>query len=160
MKKLQILEKLMSFETRSHNHDEINKLFDFVESITPKHLHTTNYNFNNQRALLITNTPNQELDTAFITHIDVVPASSYKMIIENDKIKGRGSMDMKGSVATILELLFNFQGNQKIGLLMTSDEEIGGENGVLKIIDDLKIKFAIIPDGGRDFKLEIGRAHV
>jgi acetylornithine deacetylase/succinyl-diaminopimelate desuccinylase-like protein len=44
-----------------------------------------------------------------------------------------------------------------IGILLTSDEEIGGMNGVRYCIDELKIGggMALIPDGGFNWNIEI-----
>ena len=90
-------------------------------------------------------------------HLDVVPAKKEDFIpkIKGDRIYARGSGDMKGAVAVMIEVLKYFSKQQNIpslGLMLTTDEEIGGENGVNYLINKkgYESKFAIIPDGGWD----------
>ena len=56
--------------------------------------------------------------------MDVVPAEKYECIETEKEIKGRGAFDMKGSVATALELFKNLDTKKKVALFITSDEEI------------------------------------
>ncbi|SFV53443.1 N-succinyl-L,L-diaminopimelate desuccinylase [hydrothermal vent metagenome] len=87
----------------------------------------------------------------FAGHTDVVPVGDedkwlsppFEATIKNNKLYGRGSADMKGSIAafiTALETFINvnpdFQGS--IGLLITSDEEGPAINGTIKVLDYLK----------------------
>ena len=90
-------------------------------------------------------------------HLDVVPAKKEDFIpkIKGNRIYARGSGDMKGAVAVMIEVLKYFSKQQNIpslGLMLTTDEEIGGENGVNYLINKkgYKSKLAIIPDGGWD----------
>ena len=60
---------------------------------------------------------------------------------------------MKGALAILLELFLKAHREQpgiSLGLVITSDEEIGGMHGLRYLIEDcgLRCQLAIIPDGG------------
>lgn len=72
-------------------------------------------------------------------HLDVIPGKEhqYQPKINNDKLYGVGSMDMKAGVAC---LIFVFKEvskkvNYPLGLQLVTDEEIGGFNGTKYQID-------------------------
>lgn len=84
-------------------------------------------------------------------HIDVVPIASpekwtvdpFEGEIKEDKIWGRGTIDDKSSVIAILESVENllavgFQPQRTIYLSFGHDEEVGGEQGAVKIANYLK----------------------
>jgi acetylornithine deacetylase/succinyl-diaminopimelate desuccinylase-like protein len=66
---------------------------------------------------------------------------------------------MKMALATYIHLFKSLGESLKdydIGILLTSDEEIGGMNGVQYCLDELKISggIALIPDGGFNWNVE------
>lgn len=89
-------------------------------------------------------------------HLDVITHSDshcYRSHIENGRIIGPGSADMKGPLAILLEIFRNLHmqyDNLSLGLAITSDEERGGESGVRFLFDEvgLRCEVAMIPDGG------------
>lgn len=89
-------------------------------------------------------------------HLDVVKHASpgsYCSEIRHGRIYGPGSGDMKGQLAIMIELLRRLKADQpniSVGLAITSDEEIGGKNGVQYLVETwgLRCGTAIIPDGG------------
>lgn len=96
-------------------------------------------------------------------HIDVVEPSDpsqYTMHIKNGKIYGRGTFDMKFAIAGYLEFARRLShtadlADYDFGILLTSDEELGGYDGVKHWLDEgWRTNIAVIPDGGRDWKLE------
>lgn len=89
-------------------------------------------------------------------HLDVVPADKEDFIprIKGSRLYGRGSGDMKDAVAMMMKVLKYFSKQKKkcsLGLILTTDEEIGGANGVGFLLKQkrYKSKLAFIPDGGR-----------
>ncbi len=64
-------------------------------------------------------------------HLDVVAASDkqFNSKIIGDKLYGRGALDMKGALATMLLLAQKSLIRSKHALLITTDEEIGGTKG-------------------------------
>ncbi len=88
-------------------------------------------------------------------HIDVVDGNidQFEPYIKDGKLFGRGACDMKSGVAVLMQLMRYFsmrEDKPSIGLMITTDEEHGGENGVGYLLDSLSYRadLAIIPDGG------------
>ena len=82
-------------------------------------------------------------------HIDVVDAKDPQFVskIASGKLFGRGAIDMKGSVAVLLKLIKDYQKDEKsLSVLLSSDEESGGENGVKYVLTKIKPEFAIIAE--------------
>lgn len=85
----------------------------------------------------------------FAGHTDVVPTGDIKAwnfdpfagIVENDIIYGRGVVDMKGAIATMLSATLNFISSYKvdgsISFLITGDEEADGINGTNQVLGTL-----------------------
>lgn len=80
----------------------------------------------------------------FIGHTDVVPAYEkswsfppYELSIHDDKIYGRGTCDMKGAIVAFLaayERRFHEQPLTTVTLLLTSDEEGNGNDGIQHLL--------------------------
>jgi len=88
---------------------------------------------------------------AFAGHTDVVPTGPesewkyppFEPTIEGDLLYGRGTADMKGSLAAMLVACENFVKNHpdhngSIAFLITSDEEGPSVNGTVKVIEHLE----------------------
>jgi succinyl-diaminopimelate desuccinylase len=87
----------------------------------------------------------------FAGHTDVVPAGNsadwdsdpFKAEIRDGQLYGRGSADMKGSLAAMITACENFliehpQHNGSLAFLITSDEEAAAINGTVKAIETLQ----------------------
>ncbi|MBO1224676.1 MAG: M20/M25/M40 family metallo-hydrolase [Candidatus Scalindua sediminis] len=89
-------------------------------------------------------------------HLDVITHSDvqrYRSHIADGRIYGPGSADMKGPLAILLEIFRNLHTqyeNLPLGLVITSDEERGGESGIRFLFDEIGLRcdVAMIPDGG------------
>lgn len=93
-------------------------------------------------------------------HMDVVRASKYELTLnpDGDRIMGRGTGDMKGNDAAMVEAFGRLKDEESangIGLLLTGDEEIGGFDGARKIVDEggLRPSLVFIPDGEFNFDI-------
>ena len=146
------LKELLKYKTIKDNKEEFDKLFKYIKKITKKNLIIKEYVFNENKCLVISNVDTTNYDIIFCTHIDIVPCSTYDFKEDNQNIYGRGTIDMKGSVAVCLELLNNIKTNKKIALFITSDEEVDG-NCVYELLKIYNSKLAIVPDGGSNFTL-------
>ena len=89
-------------------------------------------------------------------HIDVVAHTDDAVFhpeISGDRIIGPGAGDMKGQLAILIHLFTAahraFPG-ASLGLVVTSDEEIGGMHGLRYLLQDVGLRCdkAIVPDGG------------
>ncbi|MGD6858517.1 MAG: succinyl-diaminopimelate desuccinylase [Enterobacteriaceae bacterium] len=87
----------------------------------------------------------------FLGHTDVVDANNlnlwkyppFSATIKNSKIYGRGVLDMKGAISSMIIAINRFIKSGKkyrgrIALLLTSDEEGNGKNGIKKVLKKLK----------------------
>lgn len=92
----------------------------------------------------------------FCAHLDVVALqeeAQYISHVKDGRIYGPGAADMKGPLAILLETFRDFHARSpgiSLGLIVTSDEERGGEYGVKYLFgeQDLRCNIAIIPDSG------------
>ena len=78
-------------------------------------------------------------------HLDVIEAEKdqFKPKIEGDKLIARGAGDMKGACATMMVIMKKlYQQNPKLSfaLMLTTDEEIGGFDGVKYLLEKEKYK--------------------
>jgi len=86
---------------------------------------------------------------AYAGHTDVVPtgdldkwkSNPFELTEIDSKLYGRGTSDMKGSVACILISIKDFINSNKdfkgsIIVILTSDEEGPAQNGIKKLVDD------------------------
>ncbi len=93
-------------------------------------------------------------------HLDTVPASFPEQFIariEDGKLHGRGAWDMKFAAACFIELLkakHHDLARYDIGILFTTDEELGGHS-VLKILKaGLRTQVVILPDSAMPWVIE------
>jgi len=104
----------------------------------------------------------------FNGHYDVVPAGEgwsfdpFKAFIDGDKVYGRGSVDMKGGIASILLAVKIFTSiykefNGSIEIALVPDEEIGGDSGTGYLVSEIsKPNYAIIAEGSGSNNIWIG----
>ena len=94
---------------------------------------------------------NQGPHLCFAGHVDVVPpgpsdlweSDPFNPVVRNGSLYGRGIADMKGAIACFLSALYEYVQNTShergsISLLLTSDEEGLGADGVPKMIPWMK----------------------
>jgi len=113
----------------------------------------------------------------FLGHTDVVPAGSnwdtepFSYSERDNKIYGRGTADMKGAIASMVEAIVEFMHTKPnidgtIAILLTSDEESSGKNGIKSVIpklqaDGIKIDYCLVGEPSSNMVLgdtvKIGR---
>ncbi|MDR0695650.1 MAG: succinyl-diaminopimelate desuccinylase [Holosporales bacterium] len=84
----------------------------------------------------------------FAGHVDVVPplvgwtTDPFVLTERNGYLYGRGTNDMKGPLSACLAAIYEFSKadhpNFSISVLLTSDEEIMGNNGTKRVVEHLK----------------------
>ena len=140
------LKKLIEFETVSNDKDKNRDALEWVEKQIKGY--ETQFKTYNGHPVLIVGSRNPKV--CLQAHIDVVPGKKedFKPKVKNGKLFGRGVYDMKFAIACYLEVLKEVK-SDKLGLLLTSDEEIGGFNGVGAVLEDgYDPNFCFLPDGG------------
>lgn len=93
---------------------------------------------------------NSKPNICFAGHVDVVPSGDKNLWLSNpflthildDKIYGRGTVDMKGAIACFLAASLDFMKSNpnikgSISFLITSDEEGKAEHGTVKMLKHL-----------------------
>lgn len=155
---VELVNNLISFKTHNQDQVEIGKCFSYIEEFLKDSRYQCFINSSNgSKSMIISNSDMFKFDCLFCGHIDVVPADDeqFNAKIIGNYLYGRGAIDMKSQVALILLFLKHYNGNKRLGFIISSDEEIGGFNGTPILLDrfNVKAKVAIVPDGGYNFKL-------
>ncbi len=155
------LHQLISFKTVSttDNSDQFSKLFDYVNNqIKALNLIQRSFKSKNVISHLWSTDSNPQILLA--AHVDVVPADDkqFQAIIKNGRLYGRGAIDMKFAVAVFISILNELPNlkTKSIGLLLTSDEEKGGQNGTKYVLQTSKLqpKLVLLPDAAPNMKVE------
>lgn len=157
---IDLTKDLIRFKTTHDNPDQILGCIDFIESFLVKNdIEFNRYTINGFPSILVI-PGKKEFPVLLMSHIDVVdaPARLFEPVVRENKLFGRGSCDDKYAVALSLILfrdrllklrkIGKTQSDLDIGILITSDEEIGGENGAEPILRDIRPDFSIALDGG------------
>lgn len=148
-----LTQKLIHFRSTASRPKELIKCFNFVE----KYLHdagieSKRFVFNNKLSLYVGHVMKPKV--LLCGHLDVVEGEDRQFTpqLDGDKLIGRGSLDMKSGDAVLIEYTKNnFKTNKNFGLLLTGDEEIGGLDGVGRLVERgyEATEAVIIPDGGQ-----------
>lgn len=113
----------------------------------------------------------ERAEILMIGHLDVIEHPDldlYRSHIDNGRLYGPGAGDMKGALAIMLKLFCDLQRENPgipFGIVITSDEERGGEHGIGYLVREagLSANHAIVPDGGSLNKVTVeekGIAHL
>ncbi len=154
---IELASNLIRFKTVASNEKELKNIIDFVDNYLKdnKLIDITQFEVNKKYNLIAK--LDKDVRVYFVVHLDVVDAldGQFNPYIDDNKLVGRGALDMKGPAATVLYLFKNLKQNIPIGLIATTDEEVGSLSGVKYILEnmDIKAEVAVIPDGGEDFNI-------
>lgn len=155
------LEKLITFKTTPDNKQEISRCFDWIESqLTSLPFYIKRIEKNGSLSLIITTQKTKSPKIWLVAHIDVVLADEpqFVPVQKGSKLFGRGALDMKFAVACYLELVDDIKEQLSLldfGIMLTSDEEVGGLDGVAALIEDgYTAPVIVLPDGGINWKFE------
>jgi succinyl-diaminopimelate desuccinylase len=108
--------------------------------------------------LATTKNPNSKM-LWFVIHLDVVPGPEkvFKLSENQTKYLGRGVLDMKGIAAAAITATQNIGdvSNLNIGLMFTTDEEIGGKKGAAKLAaNNFQGAAVVVLDQGTNWVLQ------
>lgn len=155
------LTKLVSLNTLTANQEANAQALQWVkEQLSELNLHFNFHEFNGYHSLVITTQKTKKPLVWLMAHIDVVAGtdSLFHPIIKDQKMYGRGAYDMKMAIACYLLLMHELKdqlGEYDFGIMLTSDEEIGGMNGVKCLLEEgYSSPVALLPDGGFDWNFE------
>ena len=160
-----LTQELIRFKTMHSEPEEIQKCMAFIETFLDTHLVTyTRIEHCGYPSILVMPNGN-DVKVLFMTHIDVVDAadSLFEPVLRDGNLYGRGAIDDKYAAALSLVLMKDHmhqllregktQKDLPFGILITSDEEIGGYDGVGMVVDTINPEFCIALDGGNPKKI-------
>jgi succinyl-diaminopimelate desuccinylase len=158
-----VLAKLVSFQCTTDNRSANNDALAYINQyITERDMYTTIIEHDGVRSLFATTKPNHKTPAVLLGgHIDVVPGPEDLFTLQQDheKFYGRGVLDMKGSIAVFLSVIDSLKGKLDqldLGLMITTDEEVGGFNGTKVLLEQGYLpKVCILPDGGPDWQIQL-----
>jgi succinyl-diaminopimelate desuccinylase len=113
-------------------------------------------------SLVVSTLGNKKPRVLLQAHIDVVPGRDelFELKEKEGRLYGRGVYDMKFAAACYLQLGEDLKDSLKdydFGMMFTSDEEIGGRNGVKHLLEQgYGGDFCILPDAGDNFQIQSG----
>lgn len=156
------LATLVSFKTIPSDTNSNQQALDWVQKqLEGLPLYFKKFQSNGRPSLVITTKNTKSPKLWLVAHMDVVPADEqmFTMQTKDNKLHGRGVLDMKLGIAYYITLLKSLGASLKdydIGIMLTSDEEVGGMDGVRYLLENQGYsgKFGFLPDGGFDWKIE------
>ena len=139
---LKLLEDLVSFKTVTpEGGDAINYCASFLEKLGFK---CWKLNFGNV-SNLYAKYGNFAKNICFAGHVDVVPpmdgwhTNPFILTHRDGKLYGRGTNDMKGPLSSALSAIAKFLNANipdfSVSVLLTSDEEVMGDDGTSRVVD-------------------------
>lgn len=157
-----ILQRLVQFHTVASDPQAMHEAFDYIADFVIKRgMHVERFDVAGAESLVATVVPGRKTPKVLLAaHLDVVPAPDelFEVREENGRLYGRGTMDMKFAIAAYLQLIDDLQDRLEdydIGLMITSDEEIGGP-GVESLIKEGYVpEVCILPDGGDNWQIQL-----
>ena len=156
------LEKLANFQTVTGDHEANSMALSWIEQELHKHgLETKRYHCEDFPSLICSTKNSKKPKLILGGHLDVVPGdlSLFDAQVVDDKMFGRGVYDMKFSIACYLQLLEDLGEKIKdydLSIMITTDEETGGHNGVKYLIEQgLSAEAVFLPDGGYNWSLDV-----
>ena len=164
---IDLTKDLIRFQSIHSMPREIKRCFEFIENDLHKDGIACRWIDHSKFPSLLVVPSNAFVPILLMSHIDVVdaPNNLFNPLEKDHKLYGRGSFDDKYAVALSLVLLKKYwqqlqkqgknQDDLPFGIVITSDEEIGGFNGAKKVLQQIKTDFCIVLDGGSIEKMVV-----
>jgi succinyl-diaminopimelate desuccinylase len=143
MDEIELTKKLVRIPSVSGDKRSIDDAIYFCsEQLKNKNIILKTYNNMKKPMLVATFKDTNSPDVFFIGHIDVVDSHDpnlFNPYYKDGLLFGAGTLDMKGMVAVFLGMMGHYAEIPKkpnIGLIISSDEEVGGKNGVHYLVNN------------------------
>ncbi len=157
----ELLRQLVAYQTVEGDESKNAALKFIADYLSERGMHVEHFKENGYGALVATTIPGQKHPKVMLAaHVDVVSASlkSFTMRKKQGKFYGRGVFDMKFAIATFMRVVDRLQptlSQYDFGIMITSDEEIGGVSGVKYLLDHgYGADVCLLPDGADDWHIE------
>jgi len=157
-----ILRKLVAFPSVTGDHQAGHELIEYVaDYVRNRGMHIERYIANGYESLVATSqAQDKKPRVMFAVHGDVVAANpeQFELQLRDGRYYGRGVLDMKGSLASFLQVIDDIHPNMheySLGLVITLDEETGGKDSMPQLIaEGYRPKVVILPDGGDNWHIQ------
>ncbi len=150
-----ILSDIVSIPTVTGKLEANDACLDYIETFLKHYgMHTKRFVRNGVGSLVATTRRTKTPTVFFLAHQDVVeaPAELFTLRKQDGKYTGRGVLDMKVSIASVLGTVQQLAGKlheYDFGIMIVSDEEIGGFDGASLLADKgYHAKVMVLSDGG------------
>jgi succinyl-diaminopimelate desuccinylase len=161
---ISLLSHLIRFPTVSGDHATNSAALDWIEQqLTDLPLQIERHTSQGFPSLTATTRRTKTPALWLVAHLDVVPGTpdTYEAKLRDGRLYGRGAHDMKYALAIFIHLLQQLGANLKdydLGLMVTTDEEVGGFNGVGHLVLDRGYRggVALVPDCNAAWRFEAG----
>lgn len=152
----ELAQRLVQFRSTHQNPEQLQQCLDFcVSFFDGLPVVVKRYEHDGVRSIVIQTRDTADVDVLLLGHIDTIsgPDALFEGRIEDGKLYGRGTLDMKAFVATSMVALKQlvdegYKGN--IALAIVTDEEMGGVHGARHLVEDIgyRAKVILVPDDG------------
>lgn len=134
-----LIETLVTFPSIEGRPWEKKNVIDFASGWFRKHDVDVTHYPHAENPSIVASVSGRGKPVLFLAHLDVVPATDvmFHMRRKGDIITGRGVLDDKGPAAILMTLLANvaqWQDRPSVMLALTTDEEIGSEDGLERLV--------------------------
>lgn len=157
---LKLAKKLISLQTIDGNHEAFEAAWYAIDEVLDTYKYKRYMSNGYESRIYYGNGKMPEqFDVVLNGHLDIVPGDDdlFKPTVIGDKLYGRGAYDMKAALAVQIHV-FNQLANQlpiKIGLQITTEEEVGGHNGTKYHFDQgFKTTFGLTGESGSNFAIK------
>ncbi|MDQ3158989.1 MAG: M20/M25/M40 family metallo-hydrolase [bacterium] len=162
MNTLNRLKDLITYKTITSSKELLSQEIDSLQDFFLSHKMVVNiHDRNGFKSLVATSKKTKHPKILLVCHIDVVPGgdSLFEPRISGDKLIGRGAFDMKFALATYMTTIQNLSediSTYDFGVMISTDEEIGGNDGVGFLLNDCgySCDIALLPDGSNHWDIE------
>lgn len=158
---IEILGRLIEYPTITGNAEAVHECMMYAErTFTLANMHINRYSCNGYESLVATTRDTMQPRLLLQSHVDVVPGNPelFSLKRKDGRLLGRGVFDMKYALACFLKIVEDLHEELQdydFGIMLTSDEELNGENGVKYLLDQgYSCKVCILPDGGDNWRVE------
>jgi len=161
----QLLAKLVAMPTIAGDIAANDLALDYLERFfSDRGMYIKRLNAGGFGSLVATIKPNvKKVKILLYAHVDVMPGSDdvFSLRRDGDRLYGRGTLDMKFAIAAYMQVIDTIKDtlhDYDFAIMITSDEELGGRDGVNGIEyllqEGYRSEVCVMPDGGRAWDVE------
>jgi succinyl-diaminopimelate desuccinylase len=158
---IDILSDLIAIPTVTGNYEANHEALDYVDRfLSERGMYVKRHEWNGVESLVATTRRTKTPKVFLAAHMDVVaaPEEMFQLREVGHRYTGRGVLDMKVAIAAYLAFVKEIEDSLQdydFGIMITTDEEIGGFDGAVKLAEEGYVpEVMVLPDGGQDWKME------